>query len=499
MTIAALAVVAVAAWQGIDLGQGAQPEPRVQAETGGPAPAAARQAGDASACPQLTLQQGGAGPLLPSESLSAFLDSQVYLDQELTVSYNSNLGRYGQLTLSAGGRMFHPNNGGCSTPYDDGPRFIVLEDGLNRQNPTPVPWLSDEDTLRAGSTITELSGWLERDTVYMRDSGFDSWTLVIPDDFAIEDAPRPATPPDPGGSFTVAGFNIGNYFTTLNDRGARDAGERDRQHAKLVAALAGLDAQLIGIAEIENDDGRSLNRLVNGAGGLEQVSGDSWSWLQADGFGRGNDDISLAFLYRDDLFAPVGATLADGHAIHNRPPLAQRFRELASGLEFTVVMAHLKSRGGCEPYDADGGSGCWDDRRDEQVRQLAAFIAEDVAPFAGSGILVLGDMNSYALEAPMQRLQRAGFYDLLARFVPAQERYTYVYQPGWAGYMDHALADEGLLDSVCGAAVWHINSDEPEFLSYMGARFGPDLYSADPYRSSDHDPVLVGIDLEGGC
>ncbi len=452
-------------------------------------------------CPQLEMVVNDTpGQLgLPATDLMRLHYSQVYVDQELTVSHNGNLGRYGQLTLSAGGRMFHPNNGTCSSPLDSGPRFIVLEDGQERQNPSPVPWLSDEGTLRAGSTVTELAGWLEPDTVYMRDSGFDEWPVILPDDFLITDAERPLLAPHPGGRLIVAGFNLGNYFTTLGDRGARDSRESERQHVKLTAALAGLNAHLIGLAEVENDDGSTLRRLVHGADGLAEVTGEDWGWLQGEGFARGSDDITLAFVYRRDLLAPVGATMADTHAIHNRPPLAQRFRELESGLEFTVVMTHLKSRGGCESYDPDRGSGCWDDRRDAQVRQLLEFLERDVEPFAGGGILLLGDLNSYALEAPVQRLLRAGFTDLLARFVPQQERYTYVYQPGLAGYLDHALASSGLLGSVCGAAVWHINADEPDILSWSATRFGPDLFSPDPFRSSDHDPVLVGLAPGGDC
>ena len=485
LALLAIVVIAAATW----LGTQAEPELKALSQP------------EAASCPQLELQVNRtAGQLaLPAADLSAWLYSQVFVDQELTVSYNGNLGRYGQVTLSAGGRMFHPNNGTCSSPFDDGPRFIVLEDGQDRQNPAPVPWVSDEGTFRSGSTVTELAGWLEQDTVFMRDSGFDGWSVIIPDDFAVEDALRPQLAPDPGGNLSVAGFNVGNYFTTLNDRGARDRREFERQHTKLTAALVGMDAHVIGLAEVENDDGVTLNRLVHGTGGLAQVSGEDWGWVQGEGFGRGNDDIGLAFLYRRDLLAPVGATLTDGHAIHNRPPLAQRFRELASGLEFTLVMTHLKSRGSCEGYDPDRGSGCWDDRRDSQVRQLVDFLESEVEPFATGGTLVLGDLNSYALEAPVQRLQRAGFTDLLAAFVKQQERYTYVYQPGVAGYLDHALASAELLPRVCGAAVWHINADEPEFLSWSGARFGPDMYSPGPFRSSDHDPVLVGLSLNGEC
>lgn len=484
----AVLVLAVAAWFGYD-----------RLESGSGEPAAVQESPDS--CPVLELVSNDSpGELrLPAEDLFSQLYSEVTMPDTLTVSYNGNLGRYGQLTVSAFGRMFHPNNGGCTTPFDDGPRFIVLDDDNPRQNPVPVPFLEGAESLRSGSTVTGLTGWFTDDTVFMRTSGYDDWFVLQPDSWELEPEPRPEVAPDPGGNLRVASFNVQNYFTSLGERGARDRQELERQHTKLIAALTGLDAHLIALAEVENDDGTTLDRLLAGPEGLRQVSGHDWAWVQGEGFARGSDDITLAFLYRRDSLAPVGATTADTHAIHNRPPLAQRFRELASGAEFTVVMNHLKSRGGCGSFDTDQGSGCWDERRDNQARQMLDFIDREVAPFADGGILILGDMNAYALEAPIRRMTHAGFTDLLATFVPAQERYTYVFEPGWAGYIDHALADEKLLGNVCGAAVWHINADEPVFLSWSGARFGPDHYAPDPFRSSDHDPVLVGLDFSGAC
>jgi predicted extracellular nuclease len=46
---------------------------------------------------------------------------------------------------------------------------------------------------------------------------------------------------------------------------------------------------------------------------------------------------------------------------------------------------------------------------------------------------------------------------------------------------------------------WHINADEPIVLDYntefKTAGQITSLYSGQPYRSSDHDPVVVGINL----
>ena len=462
------------------------------------APPAAEQA--AEACPQLQLAPGPRQGVLqlPAADLLNQLNSTLNVAGELTVTHNHHLGRYGQLTLAAGGRMFHPNNGTCVSEFDAGPRFIVIDDGDHRQNPDPVPFLDGFETLRSGTTVTQLSGWFTEQPVHMDASGFSDWYVLLPDEVSFEPAERPATPPELPGSLLVAGFNVENYFTTFGSRGARNSREFERQHTSLIKALAGLNAQLIGVAEVENDEGATLSRLVHGQDGLGQVTGRNWSWLQAEGFGRGSDEIGLAFLYRADVLAPVGPTLADTHPVHERPPLVQRFRELESGFEFTAVMTHLKSRGGCAPFDPDRGSGCWDERRDSQARQLLSFLEENLIN-SGSGVLLLGDLNSYALEQPVTRLKQAGYVDLLAEFVPVTERYTYVYQPGLAGYIDHALADPALRSYVCGAGIWHINADEPVIKSFSAARFGPDHWQPDPYRSSDHDPVLVSLDPAGDC
>ena len=71
--------------------------------------------------------------------------------------------------------------------------------------------------------------------------------------------------------------------------------------------------------------------------------------------------------------------------------------------------------------------------------------------------------------------------------------YTYVFY-GEKGYLDHALASDKLSPQVSGVAAWHINADEPAALDYNDYNQSA-LFSIDPFRSSDHDPVVIGLDL----
>jgi uncharacterized protein len=73
-----------------------------------------------------------------------------------------------------------------------------------------------------------------------------------------------------------------------------------------------------------------------------------------------------------------------------------------------------------------------------------------------------------------------------------------VFDGQW-GALDYALASPSLAARVTGATAWHTNADEPSVLGYETA-FKSDaqiagLYAPDPFRASDHDPIIVGIDL----
>jgi uncharacterized protein len=108
-------------------------------------------------------------------------------------------------------------------------------------------------------------------------------------------------------------------------------------------------------------------------------------------------------------------------------------------------------------------------------------------------ILVLGDLNAYGAEDPIVSLTGGGLQNLLLR-VPAAERYSYVFD-GEAGYLDQALATASLARQVAGVTIWHINADEPSVLDYNTEFKAQDLYAPTPYRSSDHDPAVVGLRL----
>jgi predicted extracellular nuclease len=220
----------------------------------------------------------------------------------------------------------------------------------------------------------------------------------------------------------------------------------------------------------------------------------------------GTDEIRVAMIYRPSVVTPVGAHAVLTSAVDplfidtlNRPALAQTFAENANGQRFTVVANHLKSKGSdCnavgDPDTGDGQGNCNITRRNAATA-LANWLAADPTGSGDPDVLIIGDLNSYAKEDPIGALETAGYTNLVAQF-GGPAAYSYVFG-GQSGYLDHALANTSLAPQVTGVTEWHINADEPIALDYntnfKSTNHVNTLFAPDAYRSSDHDPVLVGV------
>jgi predicted extracellular nuclease len=314
--------------------------------------------------------------------------------------------------------------------------------------------------------------------------------------------PRTAAPDDVGGTLKVASFNVLNYFTTLNSRGANTPEEFERQRSKIIAAITATDADVVGLIEIENNT-EAIQDLVDG---LNDVMG-AGTYAYVDTGVIGIDEIKVAFIYRPATVSPVGDyaildSSVDARFIDtkNRPALAQTFQDDTTGGIFTVVVNHLKSKGSdCndvgDPDTGDGAGNC-NLTRKAAAEALVDWLATDPTGSGDEDFLIIGDLNSYDKEDPIDTLLAGGYTDLLYQYM-GEYAYTYLFD-GQLGYLDHALAGAGLLDQVTGAAVWHINADEPDLIDYdMSYKEDAQdaLYAPDAYRSSDHDPVIVGLSL----
>ncbi|WP_259724175.1 ExeM/NucH family extracellular endonuclease [Synechococcus sp. CS-1332] len=447
---------------------------------------------------------------------------------ELIVTDTFKLGRFGQVGLSAGERLgqFTQINAPSVSGYADYladllTKSIILDDGSSRQNPDPVLHsrggqpLSAVNTLRGGDSIGSITGVLDE-----RFEGYRVQTLT-PAAFSSTN-PRPSAPPAVGGDLKVGTFNVLNFFSDLDTnavvsipggvsfepRGANSALELSRQRQKLITAILGLDADVLGLVEIENDGPATLTSLVDslnavaGAGTYAFVDDSSLIDDPNPALNAvGTDAIKVAILYKPGALLPSGAARSFAESdpvnpIFDRPPVAQTF-ETPTGGRFTMVVNHFKSKGSSAGRlgDADqgDGQGLSNATRVAQSQALLDFV-DDLRNSSGdTDVLVLGDLNAYGREDPITTLTNGGFVNLFD-----DDSYSYQFNGQW-GSLDHALATASLSAQVTGATKWHINSDEPVVLDYntefkSSAQINS-FFNADPFRTSDHDPLLIGLAL----
>jgi|GEM_PF-1736106 len=440
---------------------------------------------------------------------------------DLVVTEHYRLGRFGELQLSVSDRLWNPTN--VITPglealalqdLNDRSR-VRLDDGSNVQNPDPViypyPKLTYTNTLRTGALVHDLMGVVDfRSNSYrIQPVGVVSFTNT---------AARPLVAPDVGGTLKVASFNVLNYFTTLDTgapicgplgdmgcRGANTALEFGRQRAKIINAILEMDADIIGLIEMENHaDDTALKDLV---AGLNATAGPG-TYDYIDTGVIGTDAIKLAFIYQPATVTPVGDyALLDSNVdarfldTKNRPVLIQTFTEHSSNGRVTVAVNHLKSKGSpCDDVgdpDMNDGQGNCNLTRTNAAAAMMDFLATDPTGSGSPHVLIIGDLNAYAMEDPITTIRDAGYTDLLRQFY-GDAAYTYVFD-GQFGHLDYALASPALMPFVTGATAWHINADEPIVLDYntefKSAQQITEWYSPEPFRSSDHDPVIVGLNL----
>lgn len=409
------------------------------------------------------------------------------------LSLNGSDPRFGETSASFEGRLWTPSERAVpGSPEftrleaDNARRRMVLDDASNRRDPDRF-WYLPAGLPRAGSSARAVQGVVDQ-----RHGGY---RLQLTAPLRVRAAARPPAP-RVGGTLRVAVFNLENLFNGdgrgggfPTARGARDAAGLRAQTERLVATLRGLDADIAALMELENDGYGPQSSLAQFVDALN-AGGGQWRFVDA-GRGPGSDQIRVALVYRQDRVVPVGppAVLEGGpFGERSRVPLAQAFRR-GDGPVFVVVANHFKSKGctGATGADADQGDGqaCWNALRTESAARLDAWLQTDPTAQGSPLQLLVGDFNAYAMEDPLRLLRARGWQDAFDVAGVARP-YSYLYA-GMLGRLDHALLSPALAGRLRGAAEWHANADEP-----AGREPGD---GAGPWRSSDHDPMLLGFDL----
>ncbi|QAY59561.1 ExeM/NucH family extracellular endonuclease [Microbacterium protaetiae] len=330
-----------------------------------------------------------------------------------------------------------------------------------------------------------------------------------------------------------AGNHIGNDRCADADgnpgpRGAATAESFARQQAKIVTGISRLDASIVSLEEIENSVKFGQDRDAALAGLVDALNAKAgsevWAYVPSPDAAdlppvAQQDVIRTAFIYQPAQVSPVGVSRVlteksgPGQSFSiAREPLAQAFAAAGASDHdsFLVVANHFKSKGAdadelftdcanggdAENTDPAYDQGAFNCTRVHEARDLAAFADETAAAAGTDKVFLLGDLNAYTHEDPLQALYDAGYTDLGSAFDPSEATYSY---NSLSGSLDHVLANGPALKMVTGADVWQINAQEA--VAYAYSRYNYNVRAlfdgSDPFAASDHDPVIVGLTLPG--
>ncbi len=296
-------------------------------------------------------------PLASADALERYEGMRVQLRQTLTVNEVYNLGRYGEVLLSSGGRQMTPTN--VVAPGEQAKAMqarndldrILLDDGRSGQNPDPIrypaPELSAYNSLRVGDRTSAIDGVLDYSAGSYRIQPLQTPTFEAAN-------PRPAQPAVEG-RLRVASFNVLNYFNGdgkgggfPTSRGANTAEEFQRQKAKIVAAILASKADIVGLMEIENDGYGEFSAIADLVNGLNASlpQGQRYAFVNPNRAKLGSDEIAVGLIYRGDKVRIYRSAAVLDSSVNpefddtrNRPTLAQTFQEINGGERLTCRKA----------------------------------------------------------------------------------------------------------------------------------------------------------------
>ncbi len=441
----------------------------------------------------------------------------INVSHDLHVSDSFTLTRFGELTLS-NGRLLKPTNVYAANSTEaialtdrNSRNRLILDDMNSAQNPEVVPFpsspLSFNNTVRLGDSVSNLTAVI--------DYSFGSYrALPVGAPQFIATNSRTNEPEFSSvGSLKIASFNVLNYFNGdglgggfPTERGADTAEEFIRQSDKIVAALVAINADIVGLMEIENDGYETNSAISDLVSKLNSQMGEgTYRYVNPNIPTLGTDAIAVGLIYKPANVTLEGAAVTTTQSpfdSSNRQPLVQTFKEVANNEILTVAVNHFKSKGSCgsatgNNADSGDGQGCWNELRTQAASTLTAWLATQPTGTVDSDVIIMGDLNAYAKEDPILAIENFGYQNLVEKSL-GHNGYSYSFD-GELGYLDHALASNSLTSQILETTVWHINADEPASFDY-NTEFKTDgqissYYGNDAYRASDHDPVVILLDL----
>lgn len=407
----------------------------------------------------------------------SFEGMKVRFKQPLYITNTGNLSYYGQLGLSSK-LLYTPTNVAfpLSAEYEEvlaGNAIdkIVLDDGSLQYKPNPIPFLDTDNTCRIGNKTDSLCGVLDQVTQYIyvfqsfynlnfygnpRDANFDESLLG---DYDIK----------------VCAFNVEHF-----------ANESNLQLTRIVKTMSAIDADIFGLCEVREGNAyiKALVDALNKYNGAEE-----YTYIN---LGDGESEYSVVqIIYKNIIVEPYLDFVQINDVWPPNRKLIQGFRLRSNGEKFILSLNHFKAKSGTGTgLDADqgDGQGVYNYTRLQEAYAVRNRLKELEFKYETDRCLVIGDLNACAMEDPLEVFYDVGYKNSVEEFDKGS--YTYTFN-GQLQYLDYILVNEAIQNFVTGAFNWHINSVEPGFLDYQNSSSTDNFL----FRSSDHDPVIVGLNF----
>lgn len=280
----------------------------------------------------------------------------------------------------------------------------------------------------------------------------------------------PVTIPDVGNArLRIVGQNAENYLENIaaSNSSCTTQAQFEAKTYKMANVFIALQADIVAICEVERND-QILGYIVNA---MNDLSGGNVYTYITDGLYSHADageyqSLKSGFIYRKSAVTPYGSNITPytSGAEYKARLRIQAFQENSTNEIFVLSMNHFKAK----DSSADAGEGT-------RLQNVSQLLSKLESLNTDPDILIMGDLNAYMGEQPIENLENAGYEEQMLRFDP--DAYTYIYH-GSEGMLDHSMANATMAAQITGAYAYHINT--------AGG------YN---YRYSDHDAVLVGLRL----
>jgi predicted extracellular nuclease len=411
----------------------------------------------------------------------------------------TNLSERGTVNVEGGAGGLGVTNQGAGSDFNPERIQVQADSGFTPGGTAGVPQVD------AGAQLNDVTGVLSY--------GFGNYEVLATEAITVREASR-LTPEVSALEGTedrllVASYNVLNLDPNDAD-GSTDVANGQFESIAQDIAVNLNTPDIIALQEVQDNDGASNTEVTSASETLQRLvdaiyteTGIRYAWIDnpfitddASG-GEPGGNIRTAFLYNPDRVDFVEGSLTtvvdpEDQATNPDNPFSDARLPLVATFEFndrevTLINNHLSSKGGSTPLSGTtqpslNGS---EEQRAAQAQAVNDYVDGLLEADMDANVVVLGDLNEFEFEEPLQVLEGDLAYDgtgvtesddvvltNLTFQLAEDERYSYLFE-GNSQAIDHILVSDGLRDGALYDAV-HINTEFRD-------------------SSSDHDPVLASL------